>query len=242
MKEPLNVVMLGASGAVGGCVLDTLLQSAQVQKISVLARRSISGRVDSRIQQHIVDVMAPEIYASTLAGHSAAICTLGLGQPSKFSKQEFVRVDRDAVLAFARACKHAGVRHFELLGSVGANASSASFYLRTKGELVEGLKALRFERLSVFQPSMILTPTNHYGVSQAIVLATWPWLSPLLGGSLRKYRGVKVDQLGASIAKNLWTNRDIDLSGGNAAGENKSLPRVEVLHWSDIVRLAGASD
>lgn len=62
------------------------------------------------------------------------------------------------MLAFLQACKQAGVEHFELLGSVGANAKPSNFYLRTKGELEEGLKALGFARLSLFRPSMILTP------------------------------------------------------------------------------------
>ncbi len=86
------------------------------------------------------------------------------------SKADFVRIDRDAALDFGRACKAAGVRHFELLCAVGANAKSSSLYLRTKGELQDGLKALDFERLSLFEPSMIITPTNRYGIGQAVLL------------------------------------------------------------------------
>jgi len=63
-----------------------------------------------------------------------------------------------------------------LLSSVGISPKSKSFFLRTKGELVEALKALNFERLSIFMPSMILTPTNRYGFSQALTLAVWPKL------------------------------------------------------------------
>jgi len=77
---------------------------------------------------------------------------------------------------------------------------SNSFYLRTKGELVEALKALNFDRLSIFQPSMILTPTNRYGIAQAITLKVWPFLKPLLMGSLRKYRGIPVNVLGQAMA------------------------------------------
>ena len=50
---------------------------------------------------------------------------------------------------------------------------------------------------------MILTPTNRYGVSQAITLKVWPWLKPLLFAGLRKYRGVKVSVLGKAIAANV---------------------------------------
>ena len=68
-----------------------------------------------------------------------AICTLGVGQPSKMSKEEFLKIDKQAVLDFAVSCKNNGIKHFQLLASVSINANSSSFYLRSKGELVEWL-------------------------------------------------------------------------------------------------------
>ncbi|EFL88215.1 hypothetical protein [Ahrensia sp. R2A130] len=47
---------------------------------------------------------------------------------------------------------------------------------------------------------MILTPTNRYGLSQALTLAVWPKLTPLLLGPLRKLRGVRVATLCKAIA------------------------------------------
>ena len=167
--------------------------------------------------------MDPTSYGTLLPGHNAAVCTLGVGQPSKTSKEEFVKVDKLAVLSFASACRDAGVRHFALLGSVGADARSRSFYLRTKGELEEGLRSLGFDRLSLFRPSMILTPTNRYGLTQGLALAIWPRLRPFLGGPLRRYRGIAVDRLGRAIAECV-----------------RMPPRegVDVLHWDDIEALA----
>ena len=138
------------------------------------------------------------------------------------SKAEFVRIDKDAVLGFARTCKRAGIEHFELLSAVGANPDSSSFYLRTKGELESGLKALQFARLSLFQPSMILTPSNRYGLSQALILALWPRLGLFLLGTLRKYRGIPVATLGAAIANNLLQDQD----------------GLEVLQWDRFMALA----
>ena len=153
-----------------------------------------------------------------MQGHTTAICTLGVGEPSKMSKEEFVKIDKIAVLDFATECKKAGINHFELLASVGINSESNSFYLWIKGELVEALKALNFERLSIFKPSMILTPTNRYGRAQTITLKVWPLLKPLLMGSLRKYRGISVNVLGQAMAKNIFI-------------EGKA---YEILHWDEF--------
>ena len=151
----------------------------------------------------MVDVSDPESYRAHLAGHTTAVCTLGVGEPSKVTREHFVAIDKTAVLAFASACRESGVEHFELLSSVGVSSGSRSFYLRTKGELEDGLEALGFDRLSLFHPSMILTPTNRYGASQAVALAIWPLLRPVLLGGLRRFRGVPVETRGRAIAEHV---------------------------------------
>jgi len=208
MTQSLSVVMLGASGAVDGHVVSTLLKMPQLKRLTLLGRSETSllpSGGKATVTQHVVKIESPDTYVEFVAGHDAAVCTLGVGQPSKMSKAEFVHIDKDVVIAFATICKQSGVRHFELLGAIGADSKSRSFYLRVKGELEEALVALNFERLSLFQPSMILTPTNRYGIQQALTLTFWPMLSPLLFGPLRRLRGVRVKTLGAAIARQLAT-------------------------------------
>lgn len=209
MAASLSVVMLGASGAVGGHVVSTLLAMPELKRLTLLGRREMvlpDGARKVGVKQQVVNIESPDTYVDFVAGHDAAVCTLGVGQPSQMTKAEFVRIDKDVVIAFATICKQNGVRHFALLGAVGADSKSRAFYLRIKGELEDALVALNFERLSLFQPSMILTPTNRYGIQQALTLGFWPMLSPLLFGPLHKYRGVRVETLGAAMAKQLRTN------------------------------------
>lgn len=222
----LSVVLLGATGAVGSHVAHTLVSMSDVSDVTLLGRRPLEGIESPKVRQGIIDVFDAETYKSYLADQDAAVCTLGVGQPSKVNREDFVRIDKTSVLQFAAECKAAGIRHFELLGSVGANPRSRSFYLRTKGELEDGLKSLGFERLSLFRPSMILTPTNRYGVSQAITLAVWPLLGPFLIGGTKKYRGIEVARLGEAMARNLSTQ-----------GEGP-----EVLHWEAITNLSGRTE
>jgi uncharacterized protein YbjT (DUF2867 family) len=213
-----RIIFLGASGAVGTEALQVLLQTNAT--IDLLLRRNLPSATSAH--EHLVDVLDPATYRHHITGHDVAICTLGVGQPTKVSQEEFTRVDKQAVFDFAIACKAAGVRHFTLLGSTLADASSKSFYLRSKGELRDAIEAMGFERFSVFQPSMILTQQNRYGFSQALMLALWPVLSPLLIGGWKKYRGIRVENLGRAIAQNI--KRD-------AKG-------LEVFHWSEIKALA----
>ena len=219
---PWSVVMVGATGAVGSHAARALATIPRMERLTLLGRRPLADISGDFVHQHKIDIFDPASYRERLPGHRTAICTLGVGQPSKISKAEFVKIDKLAVLDFAAACKSAGVRHFELLASVGIDSKSRSFYLRTKGELVDELAVLDFERLSIFKPSMILTPVNRYGLAQAIALRLWPLLRPLLLGSLRKYRGVPVEQLGRAIAVNVLNGK----------------VGVEALYWDDFLTLA----
>lgn len=221
-SKPRTAVMMGATGAVGGEVVRALLGDANLETLTLLGRRSVADLQDERVQQHHVDIFSADSYADHLAGHETAICTLGVGEPSKISKEEFLKIDKHAVLEFANACAKAGIKRFALLSSVGASPKSRTFYLRSKGELEHELQQLGFEQVSLFRPSMILTPTNRYGVMQAITLKVWPALSRLFFGSLRKLRGIKVRDLGTAIARK-------SLSGDHGN---------EILYWPEIVALS----
>jgi uncharacterized protein YbjT (DUF2867 family) len=217
----MNIIMIGASGAVGSHCAAVLAHAPWVERLTLVNRRNLPALNASKVVQHIADPLDPSTYARLIPGHDAAICTLGVGEPSKVAKEEFVRVDKTAVLAFATACRSAGIERFTLLSAVAADARSSNHYLKTKGELEEGLKALGFERLLLFHPSMILTPQNRYGLVQGVLLKAWPAIGPLLLGPLRKYRGIKVDELGRAMA----------------LAQRETKAGVETLHHDDFKRL-----
>lgn len=224
MSDSNKIIMLGATGAVGNNTALTLSKIPSVKQLTLLGRRPAENIVSKSIFQHEIDIFSPKSYEQFINGHDTAICTLGVGQPSKMSKEEFIKIDKNAVLDFASACKKAGVTHFELLSSVAVSSTSSSFYLRTKGELEESLKELGFERLSLFHPSMIMTPKNRYGLSQAITLSVMPLLDPLFFGYFNKFRSISAARLGAAMAMNLF--------------QNSRTTGVDILHWSDFIELS----
>jgi uncharacterized protein YbjT (DUF2867 family) len=219
-------VLLGATGAVGRNVLAEALRSPAFERVTTLGRRTADvahGEAPpGKLAQHVVDLEAPDSYRALLVGQTTAVCTLGVGQPSKSTREEVWKVEIDYVMGFAAACREAGVRHFSLMTSVGANARSPFYYARLKGTQEDRVRALGFERTSIFRPSMMVTPQNRYGAVQAVFLAVWPKLGWLFAGSLRRFRAVRVDDLGKAIAMN--AARDAP-------------PGVEVYEWDGFQRI-----
>jgi uncharacterized protein YbjT (DUF2867 family) len=85
-----------------------------------------------------------------------AYCCLGTTLAAAGSKEAFRSVDMDAVLLFARAAQAAGVTRFAAVSSLGANARSANFYSRVKGEMEDALATLRFASLVLVRPSLLI--------------------------------------------------------------------------------------
>ena len=224
MKELISVVMIGATGAAGSQVVKYLAnQESSISRITLLGRRKLENLKSENIniEQYIVDIFDSDTYRHIVNGHSVAICTLGVGEPSSVRKEMLIKVDKTSVIEFAKICKESGVKHFEILSSLGANPSASMFYLKVKGELNEALKSLNFNRLSIFQPSLIITPQNRFGFGQWLSLKLFPLLKTFMISRLRKYRGILVSELGEAIALNILSNK---------SGE-------EVLYWTEFKSL-----
>lgn len=150
-----TVVIVGASGVVGSRVLEHLLASDEVGNVVALGRR-VLPETHTKLVSKVVDLQGSATLAGEIPGDAAiAVCCLGTTMKQAGSKQAFRAVDRDPVVAFGEAARSQGAEHFLLVSSLGANARSRNFYLKTKGEAEEALARTGFSRLTVLRPSFI---------------------------------------------------------------------------------------
>src|SRR5690606_38409339 len=95
------------------------------------------------------------------------------------SKDNFYKVDHDLVIGFARWAKGLGASKFLYVSATGADPSSSIFYNKVKGETEADLKAVGFDYLGLFRPSLLLGNRNEFRVGEAvasIVLKPLVWL------------------------------------------------------------------
>lgn len=193
MSDPLIV---GATGLVGNAVIAALGD----RRVTVVARRAVEG-----LALHHTEIIAPsERWPDVIATEKPAvlICCLGTTIRQAGSQTAFRAVDHDLILAAARGARRGGTPHMIVVSSVGASAKAGNFYLRTKGETEDGLRALGFDRLDLIRPGLLLG--NRRGpprLGEGLATIAAPLADALLHGAFRRYRSIQGATVAAAIVK-----------------------------------------
>ena len=144
--------VVGATGLVGGHLVELLGESYAYERVIVLARRPIPG-VGDRIEVRTVDFDALAVTAGDLAVDDA-FCALGTTRKKAGSDEAFVKVDLAYVRAFAELVRPKAKR-FVLVSALGADPGSRVLYNRTKGEAERAVSQLGFEKVDILRPSFL---------------------------------------------------------------------------------------
>lgn len=153
MPPALHTLLLaGSTGLVGRSLQAQALVLPGLQALHVLLRRPLATAGDARVRPLVADFRA----LPALPPADAALCALGTTIKAAGSRAAFRAVDFDAVLAFARAARAAGVARLGHVSALGADAGSSVFYNRVKGEAEDALRTLGFETLVIARPSLLL--------------------------------------------------------------------------------------
>ena len=190
VTDPQSKVALlaGATGLVGGALLDVLLEAADFSRVVVITRRPLA-REHARLANRIVRF---ERLAEQLAGFAChtVFCCLGTTIREAGSKEAFRAVDFDLILALAHAARAWQAQRFVVISAVGADPHSKNFYLRTKGETEQALEQAGFTSLDILQPSVLLGARREMRPLELAARALAPLVNPLLVGKRRIYRGI----------------------------------------------------
>ena len=184
-----RIALIGATGLVGGEIArrippaDLLLLS---RRPSGLAAREIVAPVDR--------------WREALAGEQVdvAISALGTTIAEAGSKPAFDRVDRLAVVDFAKAAREAGARHMVVVSAVGATADAPNFYLKTKGRMEAELAALGFDRLDILRPGLLRGDRSEQRLAESIALRISPLTDRLMRAWWPNYCSIAASDVAAA--------------------------------------------
>lgn len=184
MHTQRTVLLAGATGLVGGLMIEALLADPQVTTVHALSRRAL--RIShAKLRVHLVDFRQ----LPTLPQVDEVYLALGTTIKVAGSQAAFRAVDLDANLAVAVAAVAAGARRVGVVSAAGADSTSSVFYNRTKGELEDALKALDLEALVIARPSLLLDTREHLDqparLGERIAIPVAKLLAPILPATYR---------------------------------------------------------
>jgi uncharacterized protein YbjT (DUF2867 family) len=192
-----TAIVLGSTGLIGSTLVKLLLSSPQYGSVIVLNRRS-SGLMHPKLLERIIDFNAPDF--NGLFGDDL-YCALGTTIGKAGSQAAQHKIDCEYPSMIATALKHQGVRRMLLVSSVGADDKASTFYLRTKGLLEKNVIKLRFEQTVIARPSFLLGRRGEFRLGEEAAMLVMKLLSPLMIGSLRKYRAIAADKVARGLVQ-----------------------------------------
>ncbi|MDG5749845.1 NAD(P)H-binding protein [Qipengyuania sp. XHP0211] len=193
MSDALRIVLIGATGLIGGKVMEACVGREDV-RLSAIARREAQLPKGIRMELFVAE---PGKWGEVVEAIKprAMICALGTTwKKSGEDEAAFRAVDQDLVLSVAEAAKAQGVERFVHVSSVGAAIASKNFYLKVKGEVERDLTKLRFDRLDILRPGLLRGKRdNDRRPGERIGLAAAPFVNLMLHGGFRQYRAIRAE-------------------------------------------------
>ncbi len=194
------VTVVGGTGFVGRYVVRALAQAGW--RVRVAARNpaaapelKVMGAV-GQIDFASVNLRDPRRVALAVAGATAVVNLVGVLQES--GGQRFEALQREGAATLAQAAAAAGVKRFVQVSAIGADATSASTYARTKAEGEAAVRAA-FPTATILRPSIVFGPEDDFFNRFGAMAMISPAL-PLIGGGLTRFQPVYVGDVGAAVA------------------------------------------
>lgn len=221
VPERRRIMLLGASGLIGGAVMQQAMTRSDARLIA-LGRRETPLPPGARMEMVVADTLGWGDAIAAVAPQSA-ICALGsTWAKSGRNEATFRAVDHDLVLAVAQTCKDNGVENFVLVSSVGAEISSRTLYLRVKAETEAAVGRLGFRRLDILRPGLLRgTRRNDTRVLERLAMLASPLVDSMMTGERRRYRSISANQV-AQAALNGAMSR----AGGRFNHEHDAIQRL----------------
>jgi uncharacterized protein YbjT (DUF2867 family) len=174
----MRLVIVGATGMVGGYALRFALDLPDVERVTSISRRKTGishPKLDEVLHQDFSDCSE---LAQTLAGQDAAVFCLGT-YTGTVTDAEMRTITVDYTVEFARVFRRSSPdASFSFLSGSGADPTGRSrlAFARYKGEAEKALLGSGFPRLYIFRPAYIypVEPRKEPNFSYRLLRSVYP--------------------------------------------------------------------
>ena len=173
-----RLVIVGASGMVGGCVLRCALEHPNVGQVTSVGRRNLGISHPKLIEVLHQDFADCSALAGTLSGQDAAVFCLGT-YTGAVSDEQLRKITVDYTIEFARVLRRSRPNAvFTFLSGNGADPTGRSRmpFARYKGAAEKALLTAGFPHVYIFRPAYIypVEPRKEPTFSYRLLRAVYP--------------------------------------------------------------------
>jgi uncharacterized protein YbjT (DUF2867 family) len=197
LEKKKSVLLVGATGLVGGELLTFLLNHPGYEKVKVFIRKPMKIN-HPKLEQINVDFDKLHQYREHFNVNDV-YCCLGTTIKKAGSQEAFRQVDYEYPLGLAKLAVESDVERFLIITAMGADKSSNVFYNRVKGEVEEELRNSGIGTLHIFRPSLLLGEREEFRLGEKLAILLSPILSFAMIGGLRKYKPIQANNVAKAM-------------------------------------------
>lgn len=202
-----TALIAGATGLVGGHLLDLLIEDDTYTKVIVLTRRSLGGD-DDKLKEIVIENFDDlQSFTKELKADDYFSC-LGTTLKKAGSKEAFKKVDFEYPTTLAAIARENEANSFHTVSAMGANAKSFIFYNKVKGETEEAIKAMKLKKTFIYRPSFIEGERNETRGGEKAALWFADKFDFLFSGPLKKYAAIHARDIAKAMIETAKNEKD----------------------------------
>jgi len=201
MKK-LKALVIGATGATGRELVNLLINDEDFNQVSIFVRKA-PELVHEKLKIHTIDFNEIKKHKDLIKG-DILFSALGTTKKEAGGKQRQYIIDYTYQYEFAKIAAENRVDQLSLVSSIGANPKSFMFYPKMKGELESDVKKLKFKKIDIFQPPILIRQPEVIRKGEKKAISIIQKLNKL--GILKSQQPLMVSNLAERMVKTAKTN------------------------------------
>ena len=223
-KTQYSAMVLGATGNVGGRIVQLLIGNPLCRKVVVVTRRRTDAFADPKVYEVVVNMdRLEEEIAPHARGADVTLAAFGVGKGSaNMAEDEVRKIEIAYPLGFCRAARAGGARVGGVMTAMGADPAARTKYAKIIGEKEKAVESVGFDFLGIYRPAVILGNSNTPG-ALGYVMPLVHWAMPSRFHSIHKN-----DIARAMVAQS--EEAFVKIAQGNGSRE----ATVKILEYKDM--------
>lgn len=184
-----TAVVFGATGMVGKELVYELLEGSEFLKIIAIVRNPLPI-ANSKLEQLAINDYSQLARHKEKLNADVYFCCIGTTIKKAGSQDAFRKVDYDIPVQVAQLAQEFSFSSLVIISSIGSNANTSNFYLRTKGEMEQAVQEIYKGNLKIVRPSLLIGHRSEFRFGEKAATILMKAIGILMIGPLKKYKAI----------------------------------------------------